>query len=192
MQIIAIPHSTLRAKAKEITKIDKKLIKFVKNLEQTLADARNPQGVGLAAPQVDKTLRIFTTQLPDETQTLRPELIKHYINPVITNRSPKLILGETANDKEAREEGCLSMPGLYGPVPRAEWIELLWFELDGNELVKKEARFDNFPARVIQHELDHLDGILFTDYSIKYDLPVYKESRLGKWVEVDKSELEKI
>lgn len=192
MQIITIPHSTLRAKAKEITKIDKKLIKFVKNLEQTLADARNPQGVGLAAPQVDKTLRVFTTQLPDETQTLRPELIKHYINPVITNRSPKLILGETANDKEAREEGCLSMPGLYGPVPRAEWIELLWFELDGNELVKKEARFDNFPARVIQHELDHLDGILFTDYSIKYDLPVYKESRLGKWVEVDKSELEKI
>ena len=191
MQIITVPHTALRKKARPVKKVDKKLVKFVKNLESTLANARNPQGVGLAAPQIDKGLMIFATQLPDETQTLRPELIKHYINPVITNRSAKLILGETAKDKETREEGCLSMPGLYGPVPRAEWIELLWYELEGDELVKKEARFENFAARVIQHEYDHLFGILFTDYSLKYDLPVYKEDRFGRWQEIDKSKLEK-
>ena len=191
MQIITIPHAALRKKTRKVEKVDKKLIKFVKNLENTLADTRNPQGVGLAAPQVNKDLMIFTTQLPDENQALRPELIKHYINPVITNKSAKLILGETAKDRQAREEGCLSMPGLYGPVPRAEWIELLWYELEGDELVKKEARFENFAARVIQHEYDHLFGILFTDYSLKYDLPVYKEGCFGKWEEIDKSKLEK-
>ena len=191
MQIITVPHTALRKKARPVKKVDRKLVKFVKNLEDTLANARNPQGVGLAAPQVDRDLMIFATQLPDETQTLRPELIKHYINPVITNKSAKLILGETAKDRQAREEGCLSMPGLYGPVPRAEWVELLWYELKGDELVKKEARFENFAARVIQHEYDHLFGILFTDYSLKYDLPVYKEDRFGRWQEVDKSELEK-
>ncbi len=191
MQIITVPHQTLRLKAKEVVKVDKKLTKFIKNLTQTLANTKNPRGVGLAAPQVDKTWRIFATQLPDENQALNPEQIKHYINPVITNRSAKLILGETADDKEVREEGCLSMPSLYGPVPRAEWIELLWYELKGDELVKKEARFKNFAARVIQHEVDHLDGILFTDYSLKYDLPVYKENRFGKWEEIDKSELER-
>ena len=191
MQIITVPHTALRKKARQVKKVDRKLVKFVKNLEDTLANARNPQGVGLAAPQVDRDLMIFATQLPDETQTLRPELIKHYINPVITNKSVKLILGETAKDRQAREEGCLSMPGLYGPVPRAEWVELLWYELKGDELVKKEARFENFAARVIQHEYDHLFGILFTDYSLKYDLPVYKEDRFGRWQEIDKSELEK-
>ena len=191
MQIITIPHRTLRTKAQEITKVDKKLIKFVKKLQDTLAEARNPQGVGLAAPQVDRTWRVFATQLPDKNGRLSARLIKHYINPIITDRSGKLILGETADDKDAREEGCLSMPGYYGPVPRSKWIELLWYELEGNELVKREARFENFPARVIQHEVDHLDGILFTDYSLKYDLPVYKENRFGKLVEIDKSELEK-
>ncbi len=192
MQIITIPHQTLRLQAKEVKKVDRKLVKFVRNLENTLADSRHPRGVGLAAPQVDRSWRIFATQLPDEKEQLHPELIRHYINPIVTKQSKKLILGETVASKEAREEGCLSMPGLYGPVPRAEWIELLWYELKNENLVKREARFENFAARVILHETDHLDGILFTDYSLKYDLPVYRENKSGKWQEIDKSELEKI
>lgn len=67
------------------------------------------------------------------------------------------------------------MPLLYGPVPRWEWVEVEYHGLIGDQLVEKKERFDGFHARVVQHEIDHLDGILFTDYSLQYDLPVYRE-----------------
>lgn len=178
MKIITIPHPTLRETATEITQVDEQLIKFVEELEKTLAESKNPHGVGLAATQVDKLLRVFATNLNDQTL--------HFINPVIIKACKrKKVLGVDPKDPDL--EGCLSMPGLYGPVPRHRWVELEYQTLENGQLHDHKERFDDFHARVIQHELDHLNGVLFTDYSLENDLPVYRQSDDGKrMVEVDK------
>jgi peptide deformylase len=177
MKIISAPHQTLRQKAIEVEKVDKKLIQFIKELESTLKNKDNPKGVGLAAPQVDKKLRIFTTQLSDNNN-LDDEnslQIKHYINPVISKHAGKQTFGEDKNHPQL--EGCLSIPHIYAPVPRWQWVELEYFTLENGKLIPQKERFDDFSARVVQHEADHLDGILFTDYALKYDLPVYFENK---------------
>jgi peptide deformylase len=98
--------------------------------------------------------------------------------------SPKLELGGTENDTPL--EGCLSIPGIWGPVPRYSWIEIGFETPEKGTLVTKKQRFEAFPARLVQHELDHLDGILFTDYSLKYDLPLYTDNpTTGKLDEIE-------
>lgn len=188
MKIITIPHPTLRKTAHLVTEVDESLVKFVQNLESTLDKSKKPRGVGLAAPQVDKLLRVFSTNLPE----LDEIPLRHFINPVIKKACQrKKVLGIDPQDPDL--EGCLSMPGLYGPVPRHRWIELEFQTLEDEQLVSHQERFDDFYARVIQHELDHLDGILFTDYALEYDLPVYRQSDDGKkLVEIDRSLVEVI
>ena len=178
-QIIEIPHETLRKIAKEVTKVDKKFIKLVADLEETLTKKRNPRGVGLAAPQINTLQRLFCLNL-NGTNT--------YINPEIIKTSANKTFGP--DKEEPIMEGCLSMPQLYGPVPRWEWIEASFQILENNTLVKKTQNFTDFEARVFQHELDHLDGILFTDYALEYDLPVYKEYKKDEFEEVDPQILE--
>ena len=194
MKIISAPHQTLRQKAIEVDKVDKKLIQFIDNLEETLRNKDNPKGVGLAAPQVDKKLRIFTTQLSkndnfDDESSLE---IRHYINPVITKHAGKQVFGEDKDNPQL--EGCLSIPKIYAPVPRWQWVELEFLILENGKLVPQKERFDNFAARVVQHEADHLDGILFTDYALEYELPVYFENKkTGKLEETtNKSILENL
>jgi peptide deformylase len=184
-KIITIPNQTLRKEAKLVTKVDKKLKKFVSEIEDTLTKKRNPRGVGLAAPQIDKLWRIFSMNLDG---------IETFINPKIVKKSKDLTFGPDKEDPIM--EACLSMPGFYGPVPRNSWIEVEYQSLDGEKLIEKKSRFEDFPARVFQHELDHLNGILFTDHSLKYELPVYKEDLLKgksekrKYEEIDPAMLE--
>lgn len=105
------------------------------------------QGVGLAANQVDLPIRLFVVNLdanPDEGE----ELV--FINPVISK--PK--------GNEEAEEGCLSLPSLYGQVRRPKQVRIHAFGLDGSEF---QADLDGLFGRVVQHELDHLDGVLFVD-----------------------------
>ena len=191
MKIITIPHPTLRKKAQEITQVDEQLVKFIKKLEKTLDESKNPRGVGLAAPQVDKLLRVFATNLPDDDNPGQPGnrlpgKMRHFINPVVSKACKrKKVLGVDPKDPDL--EGCLSMPGLYGPVPRHRWVEIEFQTLEDDQLKNHQERFDDFHARVIQHELDHLNGVLFTDYSLAADLPVYRQSDDGKnLVEIDK------
>jgi peptide deformylase len=89
-------------------------------------------------------------------------------------------------------EGCLSMPGLYGPVPRWSWIEIEFEDFvspTSLALKSQKLRFEDFAARVVQHEADHLDGVLFTDYANDYDLPVYQENHKGELVEIEDKSL---
>lgn len=184
MKIITVPHATLRSIATPITTVDKKLVEFIKNLEETLAATSKPKGVGLAAPQVDRSKRIFSLNLDENNRLLRT-----LINPVIIEHSSDKTFGP--DEKDPYLEGCLSIPGIYGPVPRWQWVQLEYQILDGENLITKQEDFDDFAARVVQHELDHLDGILFTDYSLKLDLPVYQEvAGRKKMEEVDKSLLQ--
>lgn len=178
MEIIEIPHPSLRKTASEITEVDKKLKQFVTDLQDTLANTTNPKGGGLAAPQVDKLWRVFATQVG------KPMI---FINPVITKHSKGKIAGI-----DDIMEGCLSMPKLWGAVPRWTWVDLEYDKIVGNKLVRIKKRFEDVPAIFIQHEVDHLDGILFTDHSLKNDLPVYQELGKGKYQEVEKEFLEMI
>lgn len=186
MHIITIPHPTLRAVAEPVIQPTVEHAEFIARLEETLRKTRNPKGVGLAAPQVDKRWRIFTTAIDQQPLT--------FINPHITGRSEVLTLGPNADDPVL--EGCLSMPHLWGPVPRHQWIEVQFQTLEGDattelKLVRQERRFVDFFARVVQHEFDHLDGVLFTDHSLRYDLPVYLENeKTKKSEEVERSFLE--
>ncbi len=178
MEIIEIPHPTLRQKSEPVVKVDKKLHEFIKELQNTLKSTKKPSA-GLAAPQVNKLWRIFATQVTDS---------RVFINPTITKHSPEQTLGQDKDDPVM--EGCLSIPRLYGPVFRWEWVELEFDQIKNGKLVREKEKFADFPARVIQHELDHLNGILFTDHSLKNNLPVYQEIEQDKFEEIDREFLE--
>lgn len=172
MKIITVPHQTLRATATQVEVVDKKLRQFIKDLETTLAKKNNPRGVGLAATQVNTKWRVFSTQLPvtpdSETYQLRT-----FINPRITDHSQKHTFGN--DPKDPTLEGCLSIPGFYGPIPRWDWLDLAYDFIDGDELKTNHEHFSDFAARVVQHEHDHLNGVLFIDYTVQFDLPLYQE-----------------
>ncbi len=172
MKIITAPHQTLRAKAAPITKLDNKTIKFLNNLKKTLDKQRNPTGVGLAGNQVNKKLRAFAIrEINADKNQVETVSIQVIINPKIIKHSESTSLGR--NEEEPDLEGCLSVPQIYGPVPRWDWVELEFQIMDNDSLVDKKKRFTDYPARVVQHELDHLNGILFTDHLLEHDLPAY-------------------
>ena len=130
MKIITAPHPALRVITPEIKKITAELKKFIKKLKITLDIAEKPKGVGLAATQVASNLRVFVA---------RPDLgsaIKVFINPKIINQSPDKILGNTKEDKKARNEGCLSVPKLWGPVYRYSFLELEYQDIENGKLEK--------------------------------------------------------
>ncbi|MFM7536058.1 MAG: peptide deformylase [Acidimicrobiales bacterium] len=129
----------LKSKAAEITAIDGKLVSLSAEMLQTMYAA---PGIGLAAPQIGVQKRLFVYDLGGEPHTL--------VNPRIVESD-----GEWVYD-----EGCLSIPGLYIEIVRPKVVHVVGHDLDGNE-VSLEA--DELLARLIQHELDHLDGVLMFD-----------------------------
>lgn len=184
LPIITIPHPTLRQTAEPVKLVTPEVISFANSLAETLDKKRNPSGVGLAAPQLNKLWRMFALNLDllgSERSARRT--LQICINPEIVAHSQQRSLGP--NPKDATLEGCLSMPTLYGPVPRWQWIDLAFSEIIDGKLQTKKLRLNDFAARVAQHEYDHLDGILFTDYANEYDLPVYKENKKGELVELE-------
>jgi peptide deformylase len=195
-KIITCPNFDLRRRSAPVTKIDKRLFKLLKQLEQTLIQGNI--GVGLAAPQLGVNLRLFgvyfsheqtsevATQLPQQTA---PPTFKVFINPQITAQAPKLTLGS----KKHREfEGCLSVPKIYAPVWRPEWLELSYDELVKEKLVRRQVRLEGFMARIVAHEYDHLEGVLFIDHVLKQGTPIYLENSRGELEEISREQLEQI
>ncbi len=184
MRILQAPHPSLRATAKPITEIDDMTHQYLEALRTTLATAKNPRGVGLASPQVetganerldlDQPLRVFATQFdPNQTDLTTLDGIDLYLNPRIESHSNEKIIEE---DNQFVLEGCLSIRNIYGPAPRWEWVEIAYETVgEAGNLESDTKRFEAFDARVVQHEIDHLDGVLFTDYILEYDLPVYTD-----------------
>ncbi len=144
MQIVTFPHPTLRHVSKPIKRVDSRLREIVDEMFRLMYEAR---GVGLAANQVDLPIRLFVANLESDPQE-GEELV--FINPVISR--PK--------GSEEADEGCLSLPDLYGPVKRPKNVRINAYSLDGSEIV---ADLEGLFARVVQHETDHLDGVLFVD-----------------------------
>ena len=132
----------LRQRAEEVDDIDERLVRLTRDMAETMYAA---PGAGLAAPQVGIKSRFFVYDLQDDAGA------KTLINPEIVESD-----GEWLYD-----EGCLSVPGLYFEILRPKRVHVRGLDLDGNE-VDWEA--DEFAARLIQHELDHLDGVLLLDH----------------------------
>ena len=187
MSIITVPNQHLRRTAKPVTQVDEKLKQLLAQLKLELELKQNPPGLGLAFPQIDKNIRAFAMRTTTE-QGPSSE-IKIIINPIITQHGHQTSLG--LDKKNPDLEGCLSIPKIYGPVPRWTWIELDYQLVKANKLINQHQRLENFNARIAQHELDHLNGILFTDHILKYDSPAYLENNSGELVEIqDRSLLE--
>lgn len=145
MEIVSYPHPALRYKSREVAHIDDKLRGIVEEMFALMYQAK---GIGLAANQVALPLRVFVVNLTGEAAEKDEEIV--FINPEILKR----------RGAEIGEEGCLSLPGLYADVQRAEKIVVEAFDLDGQPF---RAELDDLAARVVQHETDHLDGVLFID-----------------------------
>jgi peptide deformylase len=145
LQILQYPHPALRHVSKPLKRVDKELHEIVRGMFELMYAAK---GVGLAANQVDLPYRLFIINLESDPAAADKEFV--FLNPVLTSRK-----GNT----EA-EEGCLSLPGLYGDVKRPERVVLNAYDLSGREVTME---LDGLFARAVQHEIDHLDGILFID-----------------------------
>jgi peptide deformylase len=144
LEVVLYPHPTLRYHSKVIQRVDAELVRAVHEMFELMYATK---GIGLAANQVDMPLRLFIAN-PAGEKGDGEELV--FLNPVLS--SPK--------GSEEAEEGCLSFPEMYGQVKRPKQITVNAYNLKGEEI---EARVDGMLARVVQHETDHLDGVLFTD-----------------------------
>lgn len=151
LPIVIYGHPTLRKIAEDIPSDFPDLQKFLNNLWQTMDEA---DGVGLAAPQVGKSIRIFVVDANCFTET-NPECAgfrKAFINAHILEHS---------DDGIRRNEGCLSVPGIHEDVTRPDKIRIAYQDENGTQ---QEETYEGIKAWIIQHEYDHLEGIIFTDH----------------------------
>ena len=125
--------------------------RLVADMMETMEDA---PGVGLAAPQVFRPLRLFVFRIPGDRSGVDPT-DSPVGNSVLINPQLELI----GDDRVMGWEGCLSIPGMRAAIPRAQRVRYRGVDLDGNEVTREVS---GFHARVVQHEYDHLDGILYT------------------------------
>lgn len=148
-------NAILRKKSSPVVQVTKDIKRLLKKMEDTMHEEN---GIGLAAPQVGIHLRVILITIFREYMTKEGKIeyeedkILPMINPVITSYSLETELGE---------EGCLSIPGFYDNVRRARGVEVEFLDINGK---KQKVRLGGLNARQVQHEIDHLDGKLFTDY----------------------------
>ncbi|MCA9012352.1 MAG: peptide deformylase [Planctomycetaceae bacterium] len=145
LEIVPHPHPALRWKSKEVSRIDDELRAMVAEMFELMYSAR---GIGLAANQVALPYRLFVINPSGDKAEKDQEIV--FINPQITRK----------NGSETDEEGCLSLPEIYGPVTRATKIVVDAFDLNGQQF---ELELEDLHARVVQHEYDHVEGVMFTD-----------------------------
>lgn len=144
LQLITYPHPTLRFASQPIVRVDAALREMVEQMFEIMYENR---GVGLAANQVNLPLRMFIANPTGEKES-GEELV--FLNPVIRK----------SNGSAESDEGCLSLPGIHAPVKRNKFVHVKAYSITGQEI---DLHADGFLARIIQHEIDHLDGVLFID-----------------------------
>ena len=147
-EILKHPDERLRRKALPVDAFDDDLVHLFKRLEITMR--AGPGGVGIAAPQVGENSRLVVVDCSESLRPCKNHGLLYLANPQIENSE-----GESLG-----REGCLSVPDWVGMVPRAKTIRLGYDDVHGERQIIEATGFE---ARVIQHEIDHLDGVLFTD-----------------------------
>jgi len=148
LPIAQLPDPVLRRKAHKISVFDKDLQILIDNMVETM---RVAPGVGLAAPQVSQSIRLIVVEYGDDENEDAPHKLYVMANPVITR---------TSEEKELGVEGCLSVPGFQGEVERYVAVTVRGLNRHGQPMT---VRAKGWLARIFQHEIDHLDGILFTE-----------------------------
>ncbi len=168
--ILTVPNNILISKAEKIQVIDQDVKKIIQELIETANAQTDPEAAGLAAPQIGYNKRVILVRdfkfIPKEEKMLITNIIM--INPRIISESREL---------EIDWESCLSIPNMYGKVSRPYSIKVIYMDEKGNE---KKIKAKDFFARVIQHEVDHLNGILFNTKIIGKLIP---EEQYNKEIE---------
>ena len=168
-KILFVPHPILRQKAEFLKKITIKDVDIAKRMTDLMLKA---PGVGLAANQIGILKRIVTVNIADEKK--QKDKIYSLFNPNIISYSKKKIL---------MEEGCLSLPKQYAEIERSVEIKVEYFNSQNEKIVEKKKGFE---ARILQHEIDHLNGKLFVDYlsSLKRNMFIKRVKKLEKIGEI--------
>jgi peptide deformylase len=171
--ILTSPDPVLTAAARTVTSFDKRLTGLVRDMKATLRATVNPKGVGLAAPQIGEPRRVFVTR-PKENSPIRV-----FINPEIVSSSKNKTDGVPGRDNKL--EGCLSIPKIWGKVKRSTTLTLAYQDESG--AIHRE-KFSGFLATIIQHETDHVNGILFVTRVLEQRGKLYQaaEDENGKEV----------
>lgn len=139
--IRVLPDPVLRQKSKRIRNIDGSIQRLIDNMRETMHSAR---GVGLAAPQVGASLRLIIVGIPEEEEIV-------LINPQIVRRAGERLV----------DEGCLSVPGYVGQIKRAQSVTVKGRDQNGREI---RIKADELLAQALEHEIDHLNGVLYIDH----------------------------
>ncbi len=158
--IIAIPEAILRRKAHKVTTFDKDLQLLIDDMVETM---RQAPGVGLAAPQINISSRLIVVEFGDEENEEAPKKLYAVINPELTFLTEEKVPGI---------EGCLSVPGLIGEVERYNEVLVKGLNRHGKPF---KIKAKGWLARIFQHEVDHLDGIVFTERAIRIWQPKTEE-----------------
>jgi peptide deformylase len=162
--IIVIPDKRLRLVSKPVDSVDASVRKLADDMFETMYEA---PGIGLAAIQIGEPLRLVTLDISKKDDERAPQV---FINPEITWSS---------EEKNLHEEGCLSIPEYYEEVERPEKVRVRYLDLDGKI---QEVEADGLLATCLQHEIDHLNGVLFIDYlsKLKRDRVIKKYTKIAK------------
>lgn len=162
--IVLIPDPILRQKSAPIERVDDALRAFADDMLATMYEA---PGIGLAAIQVGEPIRMLVADVSGEDEQKDPKVL---INPQIVARS---------DERSIYEEGCLSIPDYYADVERPSQVTVAFLDRDGRE---QTLEADGLMATCLQHEIDHLDGVLFVDYisKLKRDMVFKKFRKLAK------------
>lgn len=173
-QIVSAPNPVLskRASPYVFEKNDKFLPAILKEMEKALLSASDPKGVGLAAPQIGRGISIFITKPTEKSK------ISVFINPkIIEYEKSSSQESEVSSQKLKKLEGCLSLPSIWGVVKRAPSVTLSYYDHLGR---KKTKKFTGFMSTIVQHEVDHLNGILFPKRVLEQKGALYKSSKNEK------------
>jgi len=169
--IVTLPDPVLRRRARPVTKFDKDLQTLIDDMIETMREA---PGVGLAAPQVNVPERLIVIEYAEEedegelqeakTPPHTPKQLFVMANPEIARASEEMVLGV---------EGCLSIPGLLGEVERHQALQIKGLNRYGKPM---KLKVDGWLARIFQHEIDHINGVLFTDRATRVWQPEPEEA----------------
>lgn len=159
-EIVTIPEPVLRKKARKVTDFGPELQTLIDDMVETM---RQAPGVGLAAPQVAVPLRVIVVEFGDEQNEDAPPKLYTMVNPEIVRIS---------DETEVGTEGCLSIPGFIGDVERLKQITVKGLSRYGQPMRVKAS---GWLARIFQHEIDHLNGVLFTDRALRVWKPAEGE-----------------
>lgn len=176
LKVARMGHPVLRAKARSLDRAEIRSAGVQKLIDDMLETMQEYHGVGLAGPQIHESLRVFVATLEAGRDVENPSEPIAIINPEIT---------PVTNELVEDWEGCLSIPDIRGRVPRLREIKVRAFDRKGEKI---EIRATNFSARVIQHETDHLDGILFFDRMRSFESLTFLDEYSRYWVKNDEED----